>query len=135
MLHVTAAVLQHRGQVLLARRTAPDWLAGKWEFPGGKIEAGEEPREARARELAEELDLRVTIGEHLVTTRHAYPELSLELSAFLVDLPDDLPAPELHLSDHDRVAWLDPLKMGGVELAAADLPIVAALLARIVPRP
>jgi 8-oxo-dGTP diphosphatase len=110
-------------------------LAGKWEFPGGKIEEGEEPRDALERELAEELDLRVTIGAHLVTTRHTYPELALELSAFLVDLPDGLPAPELRLSDHDRVVWLDPLKMGEVELAAADLPIVAALLARIASRP
>jgi 8-oxo-dGTP diphosphatase len=135
MLHVTAAVLQHRGRVLLARRTDPEWLAGKWEFPGGKIEQGEDPREALARELSEELDLAVTIGAHLTTTRHAYPELTLELSAFLVDLPDDLPAPELRLRDHDRVAWLDPLKLGQVELAAADLPIVAALLARIAPRP
>ena len=57
MLHVTAAVLQHRGRVLLARRTAPEWLAGQREFPGGKIEPGEAPREALARLLSAALAL------------------------------------------------------------------------------
>jgi len=134
MLHVTAAVLQHRGRVFVARRTAPEWLAGKWEFPGGKVEPGEEARQALARELREELNLHVTIGEHLVTTQYSYPQLSLELAAFLVVLPDGEPRPAVQLSDHDQIHWADPLKLGELELAAADLPIVAALLARIAPR-
>ncbi len=131
MLQVTAAIIQHHGRVLLARRKQPTWLAGKWEFPGGKIERGEAPQAALARELVEELGLRVEVGEHLITHRHSYPQLKLELAAYLVHFPDSVETPELTLSDHDAVCWKQPRELLEMELAPADIPIAEALVARM----
>jgi 8-oxo-dGTP diphosphatase len=71
---VSAAVLIEDGRVLLTQRKAGTHLAGAWEFPGGKVEAGEDPREALRRELTEELGIEATIGEIVDVTFHKYAD-------------------------------------------------------------
>jgi 8-oxo-dGTP diphosphatase len=71
---VSAAVLIEHGRVLLTQRKSGTHLAGAWEFPGGKVEAGEDPREALRRELREEVGLSATVGEIVDVTFHPYPD-------------------------------------------------------------
>ena len=126
MIRVTAAILWRAGEVLLARRTRPRWLAGKWEFPGGKIEPGESPETCLARELAEELGIQVEVGRRLMSTVHAYPELTVELVVHEVRLVSGEPVPH----DHDRLAWVRPQDLKSFDLAPADLPIADLLAQR-----
>jgi 8-oxo-dGTP diphosphatase len=73
---VAAGVVIERGRVLLSQRKADAHLAGAWELPGGKVEEGEDPRDALRRELGEELGIVVEVGEILDVTFHPYPEAS-----------------------------------------------------------
>jgi 8-oxo-dGTP diphosphatase len=79
---VAAAVLIEQGRVLLTQRKAGAHLAGAWEFPGGKIEPGEDPRDALARELREEVGIEATVSEIVEVTFHRYPEKSVLLLFF-----------------------------------------------------
>lgn len=123
LIRVAAAVLQREGRLLVARRVAPDWLAGKWEFPGGKIEADESATECLVRELHEEFAITVSVGSHLITTEHAYPALRVELQAFHASWVRGEPVPV----DHDRILWAQPEELSSLDWAEADLPILAAL--------
>ena len=76
---VSAGILIEHGRVLLTQRKAGTHLAGAWEFPGGKVEPGEDPKEALARELAEELGIDTTVHEALDVTFHRYPERAVLL--------------------------------------------------------
>jgi 8-oxo-dGTP diphosphatase len=91
---VSAAVLIEEGRVLLTQRKAGAHLEGKWEFPGGKVEPGEDPREALRRELREELGIESTIGEILEVTSHRYVEAdrTVVLLFFLATRTPDSPA-------------------------------------------
>lgn len=129
MMRVTAAILWRAGEVLLARRTRPRWLAGKWEFPGGKIEPGESPETCLARELAEELGIQVEVAAHFMNTVHVYPELTVELVVHEVRLVSGQPTPH----DHDRLAWVRPEQLQSYDLVPADLPIAARLAERGAP--
>lgn len=124
-LAVTAAILWRDDRLLIARRVAPDWLAGAWEFPGGKIERGESPEDCLARELSEELALEVRVGALLCRTTHRYPALTVELHAYLARWISGEPRPV----DHDAVEWVRPAELDDYSLAPADLPIAARLRA------
>jgi 8-oxo-dGTP diphosphatase len=76
---VAAAVVIEEGRVLLTQRKAGTHLAGAWEFPGGKVRAGEDPRHALVRELEEELGIETIVGEVMEVTFHRYPERSVLL--------------------------------------------------------
>jgi len=79
---VSAAVLIEEGRVLLSQRKRGTHLSGAWEFPGGKVEAGEDPRDALVRELLEELGIEVTVHEILEATFHRYPDRTVLLLFF-----------------------------------------------------
>jgi len=91
---VSAAILIENGRVLLTQRKAGAHLEGKWEFPGGKVEPGEDPREALRRELREELGIETAIGEILEVTSHRYVEAerTVVLLFFLAARTTDSPA-------------------------------------------
>ncbi len=76
---VTAALITQKDKALLCRRAPGEKLAGYWEFPGGKVEAGEGDRECLRRELLEELGLAVEVGEFVCSHSHQYPEFSITL--------------------------------------------------------
>ncbi|MDO5492198.1 MAG: (deoxy)nucleoside triphosphate pyrophosphohydrolase [Nesterenkonia sp.] len=130
-------------ELLIARRTAPESLAGLWEFPGGKLEPGEDPRVGAVRELAEELGVDVVLGEEL--TSPTVPEFEAGhgwrlndeavMRLFLGRLRDDSPEPQA-LADHDRVVWA-PVGCSLLRYPwiPADLPIVEALIRALTGRP
>jgi len=91
-----------------------------WEFPGGKIEAGETPREALEREITEELNCRVQVGDEIVLTAHEYDFGVVNLTTFYCELIDGEPT----LSEHEAVVWLDPSLLDSLEWAPADVPAV-----------
>jgi 8-oxo-dGTP diphosphatase len=121
---VTAGILRDpHGRILVARRAPGEILAGKWEFPGGKQETDETLQECLERELHEELGIRVRARDVIATSAHVYEHGSIRLVALDVDWISG----ELQLRVHDAVAWLRPAEMLTIDLAPADVPIVARL--------
>lgn len=126
VIDVVAGVIRHRidaGRYLLAQRPAHKIRGGLWEFPGGKIEAGETPAMALARELHEELGLRVAGSAPLFTVRHDYPDVSVRLQIRAID--DCSGEPCLH--DAAAIAWLDFNESTHKPLADADRRILRLL--------
>jgi len=122
---VTAAVIERDGKVLVARRKPELVAGGLWEFPGGKLEAGETPERGLARELAEELGVPARVGEHLCTVPFSGEIASFELVVFRTELLGE----DLRLTDHDEIRWLAPGDMDEAEFSKPDRPVVR-LLAR-----
>lgn len=121
------------GMLLVARRTAPPQFAGMWEFPGGKVEAGEAAEDALHRELREELGVLVRLGAELpAETAAGWPlNAKAAMRVWFAELAQGQPRP---LEDHDELRWLDLRNPAGVldlPWIPADLPIVEALLAAV----
>jgi len=123
MIDVVAAVIRQGERYLLARRAPHKPMGGYWEFPGGKIEPGETPEEALARELAEEFGVGAVVGRHVGTSVHRTGGDEVRLSAYVAEVE----APMESSTDHDRIAWVTPADMGAYRLAPADRPLVARL--------
>ena len=122
---VVAAIMQRNGKVLIARRAPDQPLAGQWEFPGGKMEPGESPKECLARELKEELDLEVAIGDFFSETTYTYSTGTVRLLTYLVKVEDK----NIESKVHDALAWVEPEGIGNYDILPADLPIVEELVA------
>ncbi len=123
--HVVAGVVMDvAGRVLIAQRPAGGHLAGGWEFPGGKLEPGEDRRAGLARELHEELGI-IVAGplRPLMRVRHAYPSRDVLLDVWLVRQYENEPRG----LDGQALRWCSLEELGGVELLPADGPIVRAL--------
>ncbi len=86
MTTVTCAIIEKERKILIARRAEVQKLAGKWEFPGGKVEVGESPEECLKRELEEEFGIQAEVGEFITSNKHhrGYDHISIELLAFHV---------------------------------------------------
>jgi 8-oxo-dGTP diphosphatase len=126
-IRVVCALIEREGCVLLARRPAHKHLGGKWEFPGGKIEAGETPQAALARECAEELACAVEVGAALPAVTHAYPDRTIVLMPFVCRMAVNSAEPRA--AEHSALAWVEAERMSDYDLPEADAPIVAAYLA------
>ena len=118
---VVGAAILRDGRVLAARRTSPAAAAGRWEFPGGKVEPGETPEAALVREVVEELGCRVEVtgwlaGEVPIGASHT-------LTVALARLVDGEPDPV----EHDVVRWLGAAELGDVDWLEADRPFLAEL--------
>lgn len=128
---VAAAIIVEQGRVLVTRRGPGRGMAGFWEFPGGKIEAGETPQACIVRELAEELAIESEAGGVLAESIHAFSGGAIRLIAIAVRRLSD----RLALSEHDAYRWVTAAELGALPLAPADIPIAAAIGPLILPRP
>lgn len=124
-IEVVGAVIVRDGMILAARRGPQSRLPGLWEFPGGKVEPGETPREALEREIYEELECTVGIGAELTTTTHAYDFGEVSLTTFWCELRSGTP----RLTEHSEVRWMRPAELDSIEWAPADIPAVREIVA------
>lgn len=121
-----AAVITDGALVLAARRRAGKSSAGLWEFPGGKVDPGEDPRSALRREIVEELDVRILVGALLGDDESVVGGIRIRLMCFAAMLAGPRPAAS---TDHDVLRWLDRAALAEIDWSAADLPMVARLRA------
>jgi mutator protein MutT len=119
---VTAAVVEQNGSFLLTRRLDGTHLAGHWEFPGGKLHAGESLGECLAREIREELDAEVEVGAEILATVHDYPGRSVELRFFRCVLKSE-PKPTMG----QEMRWVALRDLPSVQLPPADDELVRLL--------
>jgi 8-oxo-dGTP diphosphatase len=123
---VAAALYDAQGQVLIAERPQGKPMAGRWEFPGGKVNPGESERHALERELREELGVEVESAQPLLRLSHAYADRDVELSLWVVGGYRGTPRP----LEQQRLKWVAPARLAGEDILEADRPFVAALAAR-----
>lgn len=119
---VVAAIIVREGKVLATQRGYGD-LAGGWEFPGGKIEPGESPEEAVAREIREELDVDVGVGRLLAAVDHDYEKFHLHMRCFLARIERGEP----RLVEHRAARWLGAADIASVAWLPADIQVVEAI--------
>lgn len=117
---VVGAVIVREGAILCAQRGAAGALPGFWEFPGGKIEADETPQEALRREIEEELDCTIEVGDKITTTTHDYDFGVVTLTTYYATLVAGQPT----TSEHAEFRWLAPADLPTLEWAPADIPAV-----------
>ena len=119
---VAAAVIERDGRYLITRRQPGVHLAGHWEFPGGKCEPDETLHACLRRELREELNVDVTVGDVLLTTTHDYPERRVELHFVRCRLEGE-PAPQLG----QEMRWTPREELNALEFPAADAELIRVL--------
>lgn len=124
---VAAALVDGDGRVLLAQRPEGKALAGLWEFPGGKLEPGESPEAALARELDEELGIMAGPLAPFTFVSFAYPEFHLVMLLYWCRSWQGEP----HGRDGQALRWERPGAMAGLSMPPADVPLVEALVAAI----
>lgn len=124
-IEVVAAALKNEGEFLAVQRAPSklDYVSEKWEFPGGKVEAGETLVAAITRELDEELRITVNDPKFLLTIEHSYPDFDITMHCFVIEVPTR----ELELTEHIDSRWLSQDQLWDVDWAAADIPAVEKL--------
>ena len=127
-LNVVAGILADAsGRVLVAERLGDGPFHGMWEFPGGKIHAGESPEEALARELSEEIGIDVRIAASFMRLEHRYPDRHVEIEFFLVESWGNKPEG----LEGQALRWVTVGELHLAKLLPADEPVVAALKAKL----
>ena len=118
---VAGVIKNEKGEVLCTLRDQGkyDYVSFKWEFPGGKLEAGETNIEALKRELWEELDIEVEIGDFLYQVEHDYPDFHLSMAVYECKLISK----EMKMNVHKGLKWLAPKDMMTLDWAEADIPV------------
>jgi 8-oxo-dGTP diphosphatase len=124
MIEVAAAFLVHRKKVLIARRKTPSALAGKWEFPGGKVEAGETPRVCLAREMDEEFSIKINVGDFVADSIHRQTDRTFHIQAYYATWL----AGQIELVTHDCCAWAGPANLLAYNLLPADIELARSLI-------
>ncbi len=123
-IRVVAAVIARqdengRKQIFATARGYGDFKGG-WEFPGGKIEEGESPQEALVREIKEELNAKIQVGELIQTVEYDYPNFHLSMDCFWCELESE----QLELKEHEDAKWLSKNELYSVDWLPADITLV-----------
>ena len=119
---VAAIIRDDEGRIFTTQRGYGEWKDW-WEFPGGKMEAGETPEEALVREIREELSAEISVDEFLCTVEYDYPAFHLIMHCYLCSLATDA----LHLNEHEAAKWLAKDELDSVKWLPADLVVTEAL--------
>ena len=125
-IQVVAAIIIRDGEVFATQRGYGEWK-GWWEFPGGKIEPGECPQEALKREIKEELDADIAVGDLLDTVEWDYPTFHLTMHCYVCTLESE----SLNLNEHSDAAWLTKDTLESVKWLPADLVLLEKIAERI----
>jgi 8-oxo-dGTP diphosphatase len=123
MIEVTAAIWIENGRVLIARRRPGSSQAGLWEFPGGKVQADESLEQCLKREVQEELDVRVEVGEFFGESIYTYPDKTIRLMAYRVRSASGQPV----ANDHAELAWVKIADLDHYRFCPADVPFAQKL--------
>ncbi|HOE94553.1 MAG TPA: (deoxy)nucleoside triphosphate pyrophosphohydrolase [Candidatus Cryptobacteroides sp.] len=118
-IEVVAAIIVRDGKILATQRGYGKWK-GWWEFPGGKIEAGEKAQEALIREIQEELEIEIAIDKFIQTVEYDYPDFHLTMHCFLCHVVSG----QLELLEHADAVWLDAAGLDNVRWLPADLKVL-----------
>lgn len=125
---VVAAVIKaenEKGQpIIFATQRGYGDLKGGWEFPGGKIEEGETPQEALKREIMEELDTEISVGDLIDTIEYDYPTFHLSMDCFWCEIVKG----DLVLKEHEAAKWLSKDELDSVEWLPADVIIIKSII-------
>jgi len=124
---VVGAAIVRDGRVLAARRTAPPSAAGRWEFPGGKVEPGETESDSLVREVHEELGLRIRVGPWLDGAEEVGERHLLKVAMAVIEAGEPVP------TEHDEVRWLAVDELDEVDWLDADRPFLVEL-SHLLPR-
>ena len=119
---VAAAIIQNENQIFATQRGYGDFKDG-WEFPGGKIEPGETPEEALAREIKEELDTEIAIGKLVYVGEYDYPQFHLTMYCYFCRVISG----DLVLKEHEAARWLTKDTLDSVEWLPADVDLIERL--------
>jgi 8-oxo-dGTP diphosphatase len=123
-IRVVAAIIRDKGRIFATQRGYGPYKDG-WEFPGGKIEPGETPEEALKREIREELDTEIEVGEPAGHIEYDYPEFHLSMDCFFCTLLSG----SLTLKEHEAARWLSPAELDSVSWLPADRSLIDGLKA------
>ena len=124
---IIKAVNDNGEPIVFATQRGYGDLKGGWEFPGGKIEEGETPREALKREIMEELETEITLGELIDTIEYDYPTFHLSMDCFLAEIVSG----DLVLTEHAAAKWLTKEELDSVEWLPADITLIDKIKASI----
>ncbi|HIC7642810.1 TPA: pyrimidine (deoxy)nucleoside triphosphate diphosphatase [Serratia liquefaciens] len=127
IIDVVAAIIEKNGKILLAQRDADSDQAGLWEFPGGKVEAGESQPQALTRELDEELGIVASVGNYVASNTWEQTERVIRLHAWRVEAFSG----ELQNRCHADFVWITPEQAFDYPLAPADVPLLMAYIASL----
>ena len=122
IVEVVAAIIFRDGELFATQRGYGEWKDW-WEFPGGKLEAGESPEEALKREIREELSTDICIEEFLCTVEYDYPKFHLTMHCYKCSLLTEA----LHLNEHEAARWLTIKEIDSVRWLPADILVVKSL--------
>ena len=122
--HVVGAVIENeQGELLAALRSHVMTLPNCWEFPGGKIEAGETRQEALRREIQEELECMITVGQAVEDTTYEYDKVIVRLETFMATIVEGNPV----AAEHAELRWITRDQLDTLEWAPADIPAIEKL--------
>lgn len=123
---VAGVIYNKKGEILCTKRDAGkyEYVSFKWEFPGGKMEQGENDQQTLSRELMEELEIKVEIGDKFYQVEHDYPDFHLSMALYNCKMLSK----DIKMNVHKEIKWLAPQDLMMLDWASADLPVAEAIV-------